>query len=285
MGVRVANRSKRTLSSPLWEVSYHLPSAGNGALASYSPRTAPIPLQDDPAVLQERERLQKRRELIGRNVRLPREWADVLNPSSPVALQPRFRWLEWAGKSRWHEELRWMRWATVLPSGEVLKAYTEEGLEKLRDTVLRVKPTMEHFGLVVPVFYQNHGRTWTGGCSPEEEFEGITIPEVIRLSTKVSSEERVWNLLHELGHLGQVYEGEPNPKQPPPYHWWEWDSERDYQRTLHPEEFRRRHGEILAYYLEHHADYWENRALRYWAEVEQDYSPPIHPDGRAWRVE
>lgn len=176
-----------------------------------------------------------------------------------------------------------MRLATVLDSGEVLKAYTEEGLEKLKDVVLRVKPTMEHFGITVPCFYQTRAPRWVGGCSPIEEFGGITIPQVITLSTKVSRQERVWTLLHELGHIGQTYEGEPDPRLPPPYRWYEWESREDYQRTLHPEKLRRRHGEILSYHLEHHADYWENRALRCWAETEQNYSPPIHPRGESWR--
>lgn len=277
MGVRVANRSKRPPSSPLWEVSYHLPSTENGALSPSDAPDAPMPLKDDPAVLQERERLQKRRELIGRNVRIPREWADVLNVQSPVALQPRFGWLEWADSQCpkvWHDELRWFRWATVLEDGTVIKGYTEKGVEAVKDTVLRCQPLMREFGLVVPVFYQNHGWKWAGGCSPEEEFEGITIPRTIILSDKDGKHDMTFSLIHELAHIAEG----PIPQRP-----WRRGKEtrRDYQRSLHTEKFRRVHGQLLSYYLEHHADYWEDRALRYWAET-NSYSPPIHPDGGSW---
>lgn len=282
MGTRTANRSKRP-AMDLWSVAYHLPSTENGAL---SPPDAPgdaLSPGSDPAVLQEERRLQKRRELIGRNVRLPREWADVLNPASPVALQPRFRWLDWAGKSRFHDEMRWMRWATVLESGEVLKAYSEEGLEKLRRTVLKVKPTMEHFGLVVPVLYQTRGRVWVGGCAPIEELDGIRVPQVISISTQADATERQWCLLHELAHLGQTFEGGPDPQHPRPRRRGE--TQRDYQRSLHTEEFRRRHGEIFAYHLEHHASYWERLQLRAMATSDDDYAPPIHPEDADWGVE
>jgi len=272
MGVRSASR-QRTVSSPLWDVSYHLPQSGNAALASPEPHTAPMPLQDDPAVLQERRRLQRRRDLVGRNVRLPREWADVLNPESPVALQPRFDWLGWAGKSRFHDEMRWTRWATVLDSGEVLKAYSEEGLEKLRSTVLRVKPVMEHFGLVVPVFYQNHGRVYVGGCSFEEEFDGITVPQVICLSTRVEDPtELTYSILHELGHIGETAPATAKKRHQTRY---------DYQRSLHSDAFRRHHAELLLWHLEHQASPEEAKKLRRWAD-EDSYAPPIPPDGKSW---
>ncbi len=279
MGTRTASRSKHPRHD-LWSVAYHLPHPDYGAQTPQNaPGDAPSP-GGDQEVLRERERLERRRELIGRNVRIPKEWADVLTPSSPVALQPRFDWLGWAGRSRFHDELRWTRWATALESGEVLRAYSEEGLEKLRETVLKVKPTMERFGLVVPAFYQNHGWRWTGGCSWVEEFDGITVPQVIVLSTKVGSDgELLWALLHELGHLGQTFEGGPDPHHPRPRRRSE--SPLDYQRSLHSEQFRRRHGEILAYHLEHHANSWEQRQLRAMAQLD-DYSPPIHPEGRSW---
>lgn len=280
MGTRTASRSKHPRHD-LWSVAYHLPHPDCGAQTPQSaPGDAPS-LGGDQEVLLERERLERRRELIGRNVRIPREWADVLTPTSPVALNPRFRWLDWAGKSRWHDELRWMKWATVLESGEVLKAYSEEGLEKLRETVLKVKPTMEHFRLTVPAFYQSNGWKWVGGCSFVEEFDGITVPEVISISMKVGSDaELLWSMLHEIAHLGQTFEGGPDPRHPRSRRRGEtrWE----HQRSLHPESFRRHHGEILSYHLEHHASYWEQRQLRAFAASDDDYSPPIHPEGRSW---
>ncbi len=280
MGTRTVSRSKRS-KPDLWSVAYHLGRPVHGAQTPPGVRGATLPPRDDPAVLLELERLEKRRELIGRNVRIPREWADVLTPSSPVALQPRFDWLGWAGRSRFHDEMRWARWATVLESGEVLKAYSEEGLEKLRRTVLKVKPTMERFGLTVPVFYQTNGWKWVGGCSFVEEFNGITVPEVISISTRVGSDaELLWSMLHELAHLGQTFESGPDPRHPRSRRRGEtrWD----HQRSLHPESFRRHHGEILAYHLEHHANYFERRQLSAFACSADDYSPPIHPDGRCW---
>ena len=257
----------------LWSVAYHLPHLDYGAQTPPEAPGAALPLQDDPAVLLEEERLEKRRELIGRNVRIPREWADVLNPTSPVALQPRFRWLEWAGTTCWHDELRWMKWATVLESGEVLKAYSEEGLVKLREVVLRVKPTMEQFGLVVPAFYQNHGRVWGGGCSFIEEFEGITIPQVIRLSTlEVLPTELQWALLHELGHLGDTEPPAPRKRRQSPY---------DYQKSLHTRAFSERFGRLLAWHLEHQATPVEAEKLRRWAHTDV-YAAPTHPRGESW---
>lgn len=272
MGVRTASRSKRP-KVDLWSVAYHLPHPVCSAQTPPGAPGAALPLLDDPAVLREQERLRKRRELIGQNVRIPREWADALNPSSPVALQPRFRWLAWAGKSRWHDELRWMKWATVLDSGEVLKAYSERGLETLRDTVLRLKPTMEHFGLIVPAFYQNHGRTWAGGCSFIEEFEGISIPQVICLSTLPKDPTELhWSLAHELAHLGDTK---------PPTTRRRSQSRYDYQRSLHSVEFQERFGRLLAWHLEHEASPEEAEKLRRWAR-EDVYAAPKPSEGRSW---
>jgi hypothetical protein len=243
------------------------------------------------AVARERRRLQKRRELVGQNVRLPREWADALNPDSPFALNPHMAWLEWAGRSRWHDELRWMKWATVLPDGTLLKGYSEDGLEQLKTTVLRVRPVMEHFGIYCPAFYQNQGRKWLGGCSYEEEWEGITIPQVIVLSTKVKYDNDAtlrdlpphhlrWNLLHEVSHLSRLGDDTERPRSK---RWGQ--SNDDYQRSLHSEKFCRRFGEILDFYLENCADPcdpWERRTLTLLADTD-DYAPPIHPEGKSWR--
>ena len=85
-------------------------------------------------------------------------------------------------------------------------------------------------------------------------------------------------LIHELAHEREGAGAPPRPRW-----WWEGESLHDYQvNLLHTEKFRRLHGEILSYHLEHQADYWENLQLRRWAEEDQDYSSPIHPRGESW---
>jgi len=274
MGVRTAQRVRRHSKDP-WSIHFALPRPANAALRPGGAAGGPQRLSRASVVARERRRLEKRRDLVDQNVRLPREWADALNPDSPFALNPHMAWLEWAGKSRWHDELRWMKWASATPSGCLLKAYSEDGLNQLRQAVLKVQPVMKRFDILCPAFYQNNGWRWTGGCSFEEEWEGITIPQVIVLSTRVNNpHELTWAMVHELAHYGREVE-RPKPKR-----WGQ--SNDDYQRSLHTEKFRQRFGEILNFYLENCADPRERRTLTTLAETD-DYAPPIHPEGRSWR--
>ena len=272
MGVRTAQRVRRHSKDP-WSIHFALPRPANAALRPGGAAGGPQRLSRASVVARERRRLEKRRDLVDQNVRLPREWADALNPDSPFALNPHMAWLEWAGKSRWHDELRWMKWASATPSGCLLKAYSEDGLNQLRQAVLKVQPVMKHFGIFVPAFYQNNGWRWTGGCSYLEEFDGIVIPQVIVLSTKVSSpHELTWALLHECAHHGLDIHPVPQKRNV---------SRLDFQKSLHSERFARRFGEILAFYLENQARPLEALTLRRMARND-DYAPPIDPTGKGW---
>ena len=216
----------------------------------------------------ERRRLELRREWTGRLIVLTPELRDPRNPDSPISLVPSFPWDAWrAEHPSWHHpESRRHRYALILESGRILRAYSVDSIMLLKWVVETIQPLMKLYDIEVPAFYEDLASTWAGCCRYPEERDGVYVEQTIQLSIR-SNQRPVFMLftaIHELAHCRAR-------------------RDRDLPFGLylhHRKPFRTRAGLLCAAFLNTTAREALSRRQQAWFRsycVEDDWGRPIHP--------
>lgn len=223
------------------------------------------PLDELERSIEAKHRERARLDLVGQVVKLTPEQQDCSNPLNPFALDPTF---PYPRQRRVPEQQKWS-YATVHPSGTVIKAKTRRQLDELTRQMDRVAPLMEDFAIGFPVLYGLGGETRGGVCQSMtvRTMFGASwsLPHTISLNTE--SGDGLYSLIHEMVHLDRSTTVEGVNRQ-------HYSSGFDYQSARHGEDFRRKFGSYLDYYLRTTAS--DEERLRLLQEAERDtYAPPI----------
>ena len=207
-----------------------------------------------------------RQDFIGKVVNLDQGgYSNIQNPNNPFAVAPAF--FSRTSKSKHPEAHKW-KFATIHPTGTVIKAKTKKDLTALTTLMDRVAPLMKDMGITLPALYPNQEVRNAGGCCQSSiggSFGETKTPKVITLSTKWGGLEDTYNFIHELAHLEDDFGSMPKKKSWQPYY--------DYQKSLHDDHFKERFGRYLDYYIETSAS--PEEALNIVERAKQDtYAPP-----------
>jgi len=208
-------------------------------------------------------RLEKRRQLVARIVNLKEEgYTNPLDPNNPFALAPDFP------PPKGHWEWGNYRYGMVLPRSHiVIKAHTDDHLARLWYTVRKIYPVMEHFDIRVPCFYGKRGIRWGGHHYPTTRRGDRILPQIIVLDChNWESNIAVYNALHELTHAS--LDRQTRWRRPKEKH-------RDYQLSLHDEDFSLKFGELLVAFINLPTTTTHERRMLLYIAEEDYYGQPI----------
>jgi hypothetical protein len=216
--------------------------------------------------LQAKRRERARLDLVGQVLKLSPEQQDFRSVDNPLALYPDF---PYPSSRRVPEQEKWS-WATVHPTGTVIKAKTRQQLDYLTRQLDRVAPLMEDFGIEFPVLYGLGGESKGGVCQSlvvRNLFGGSwKLPQTISLNS-TTEDSALYSLIHEMVHLDESTTVDGVNRR-------NYSSSFSYNSARHGEEFREKFGTYLDYYLRTTATNEERMGLLKQAEADT-YAPPI----------
>ena len=240
--------------------------SGSSEQRAYKPRTAVFSHKVVSLPNSEAIRLEKRRQLVGQIIALPPEWQDPLNPDNPYALDPTFPWT-----TKQHSEFFNNKYGLITEEGFVLKSYARSHLPRLSEMVKRTTPIIRDFNIPITHFYGKRGLVRVGDYEKPIIKGDRYLPGVITLDCVYSTRtEATYNAIHELAHASLAKR--TRWKRPGEKH-------RDYQPSLHDEDFSLRFGELLAAFINLPTTTTHERRMLLYIAEEDYYGQPIFPDG------